>query len=643
MNCIGGKSFKALIIILIILIPSFVFAQKGENSRILVHTLNYLSHDYQFAVKDGKIASKDEFEEMNEFAENAVKDYKDVANQWSDEDSAAIGKLVFDLEKLVQNAAPYSEVSKLALAARDKVLKASGLTIAPKTYPDLANGKLIFKTECAKCHGDKGFGDGPEGKDLEPQPRNFHDNERIRELSPFFAFNTIRLGVEGTGMRAHPTLTDEEVWDAAFYIMSLRYSDAQVASFKNDERIQGILKSLTVEQIATTSDDLFTHELKLTEAEAPNFLAAIRLNQPTDENHSHFINTSLRYLDESLRKYREKNYDEAEDLAGLSYLEGIEPIEMQLKASDPALMSKLESQIQYLRKMMNERKPQSEIADSIKAAKVSIGRAKEIMAGKQYSFWLAFMMSVSILLREGLEAFLVIMVILSVLKASNMQTSFRWIHLGWVSAILLGIVLWIVGGKLLAQSMSQIELIEGVIAFIAVAMLLYIGFWMHGKSSAGKWKTYVNSLANGAVAKDSILGLVSLSFFVVFREVFESVLFLSALNIESGNKHSFAIIFGVLAALVIIIALAAVVIGFSAKLPIPTLFKISSIVMGLLAVVLAGKGIHSFQETGALPIHGIPLIRIELLGIYPTLETTVTQLAVLVIVLIVWKIAGRGK
>lgn len=637
----GGKCCNALIIILFILSPLVVFSQKGENSRLLVHTLNYLSHDYQFAVKDGKIASEDEYEEMLEFAEGATKDFEEVSAEWGDSDSLEIGKMIKSLDSLVSKAAPYEAVSKLALSARDRVLKASGLTIAPTKYPDLANGKLIYKTECAKCHGAKGYGDGPEGKDLDPAPRNFMDNERIKELSPFFAFNTIRLGVEGTGMRAHPTLTDEEVWDAAFYIVSLRYAEKQ--KIKNDNTAQDIIDKLTLEQIATTSDDLFIHELNLTEANAPSVLAAIRLNQPTDENNSHFIATSLRYLDESLRKYREKSYDEAADLAGLSYLEGIEPIEMQLKASDPRLMERLEDQVQNLRKMIADRKPQAEIADSIKAVKVTIGEAQKIMSGKQYSFWLAFMMSVSILLREGLEAFLVIMVILSVLKASNMQTSFRWIHLGWVSAILIGIALWIVGGKLLAQSMSKIELIEGIIAFIAVAMLLYIGFWMHGKSTAGKWKDYVNSLANGAARRDSILGLVSLSFFVVFREVFESVLFLSALNIESGNKHSFAIIMGVVAAFVIILVLAAIFLGFSAKLPIPTLFRISSIVMGLLAVVLAGKGIHSFQEMGALPIHGIPMFRVELLGIYPTLETTATQLIVLAVVYIVWKLAAKSK
>ena len=117
-----------------------------------------------------------------------------------------------------------------------------------------------------------------------------------------------------------------------------------------------------------------------------------------------------------------------------------------------------------------------------------------------------------------------------------------------------------------------------------------------------------------------------------FREVFESVLFLSALHIEGGGKHTNAIALGVVLATAIVLTFAFFVIKYSAKLPIPKLFKISAILMGILAVILAGKGIHSLQEVGLVPVHGMPLFRLEQLGIYPTWETTIAQLVVLLIV-----------
>ena len=201
------------LIIFSLLLHLSLVAGTGEESRILVHTLNYISHDYQYAVKDGKIISPLEYKEGLEFAEAAKKYFKLYSKDWSDSDSAEIGEMVNRLDRLIHIKASADVVSALATQAEDKVIAASGLKIVPAKYPSLETGKIVFKTECAKCHGSLGYGDGPEGKDLDPKPRNFMDDERMKTISPFTSFNTIRLGVEGTGMKAHPGLEDEEVRD----------------------------------------------------------------------------------------------------------------------------------------------------------------------------------------------------------------------------------------------------------------------------------------------------------------------------------------------------------------------------------------------------------------------------------------------
>jgi high-affinity iron transporter len=628
-------------ILLLLILSTTLFAQGGEQSRILVHTLNYISHDYQFAVANGKVISKDEYDEELEFAEAADKYFKQYASQWSDKDSVEIGLAIQRLDSLIDAHAEFKDVSALATETKSKVIAASGLTVVPGKYPDLRNGKVIFRTECSKCHGQLGYGDGPEGKDLDPKPRNFQDNVRMKTISPFTAFNTIRLGIEGTGMKAHPTLSDEEVWDVAFYVVALRYQPLGGNPFLKDESTTKFLAGLNLSTVSSSSDEDFIASLKLNDTTKANLtLAAIRLNQPKPDE-SEFVNTSLKYLDGAMELYLDGRHDEAAQLAALSYLEGIEPIEKQLKATDPQVMERLEDQMQALRKMMDDNRPAIEVKDSLNAVRATVGQLNDILNKKNYSFWLAFLLAGSVLLREGLEAFLVILVLLSVLKSTELVNYKRWIHAGWLSALLLGVALWLFGGEIMKQQTQHIELIEGVISIVAVAMLLYVGFWLHGKSEMTKWRDYVNKLVKGVVSNKSLVGLAGLSFFVVFREVFESVLFLSALNIESGGKQSNAIVLGVLAALVIVLALASLVLKFSTKLPIPKLFKISSFVMALLAVVLTGKGVHSFQVMSIIPVHGLSILRFELLGIFPTIESFGAQILVLAVVVVMWNITMK--
>ncbi len=620
---------RIYILALFLLLGVSAYANKGEASRILVHTLNYLGQDYKNAVKDGKVVNEDEYEEMEEFCEHGERYFQEFSSDWSDADSAAVGSLIEELVTLVKNKASYELVAKKSAEAKLKIIAITGLKTFPSSYPNLEAGKKLYLTECAKCHGPEGFGDGPDGLVLDPKPRNFHDNERLKFISPSHAFNTIRLGVEGTGMRSHVGLEDEEVWNLAFYVISLRYKNA------GPEKDKELLQKIPLEKIAVLSDVELSKEYNLNNQQ----LADIRLNQPHAGNDL-FLKTAVEYLDRANLYYTNARANDALQYASLAYLQGIEPIELQLKATDPELSEKLEKQIQRIRKLINENRPIAEVNDSINAAKQTISEVGAVLEKKEYSFWLSFFMSISILLREGLEAFLVIMVILSVLKAANIPNAPRWVHAGWVTAVLCGIIIWFLGSKLMPVG-SSMELIEAVISLLAVAMLLYVGFWLHGKSEAGKWKEYVSRLVKNAVSEGSLWGLASLSFFVVFREVFESVVFLSSLNIESGGKQSEAIVLGVIIAFLLVFTLAFVVLRFSTKLPIPQLFKISSIVMAVLAVVLAGKGVHSLQEIGHMPIHGLTITRIELLGLFPTLETCLAQLFVLVLVIIVWNLAGK--
>jgi high-affinity iron transporter len=627
-----------LLFILIFRIEAYSAPANSEASRMLVHTINYMGTDYPNGVANGKVINKEEYEEMLGFCTTAIKYYHEDVPLWSPTDTLKIGNLIYHLDSLIHAHAPVDSVAAAAAAARTEVIRASGLIIAPTKYPNLLNGKAVFAANCSKCHGNKGFGDGKEGLKLDPRPRNFHEEPRMSLLSPFAVYNTVRCGVQGTGMKAHPELSDEEVWDAAFYVLTLRYESSTDRTY-SDQILKNKFDSITLEQIATHSDKQLA---SIYHASKPD-LAVLRYHQP-DNAKEQFIDAALKYMDESLSASREGNYEEAERLSTLAYLEGIEPIENQLRSTDPALMQRLEEQMGNTRKALAAHRSLIDINDSLKQSKRLIIEAGNAIRSTTMSPLLAVLMAISILLREGLEAFLVIMVIMGIIKASGLTSPMKYIHAGWIAAVLAGVVMWVIGGHIIQAHMAQVELMEGIIAFVAVAMLLYIGFWLHGKSEVSRWKAYVTDKVKNISGRQSLIGLFALSFFVVFREVFESVLFLSAINIESGGKQENAIVAGVIIAFVMVIGMAWVLLRFSAHLPIPRLFKISSIVMGALAVILAGKGVHSFQETGHCTIHGIPLLpRFELIGIFPTLETLLAQLIVLGIVVYIMKYLNKGK
>ncbi|MBL7778257.1 MAG: FTR1 family protein [Chitinophagales bacterium] len=622
--------FRQIVWIVLLCAAFKVQASDAEQARLLIHTFNYLGGDYSHAVNNGKVLDEEEYEEMQEFCETAEEQLKDLSTKWNADDAAVVKKLVDELVALVNAKAEASVVKAKATEAKLKVIAISGLKTYPTTYPNLDSGKKLFATECSKCHGSTGYGDGPEGAELNPKPRNFHDAERINEIDAAHVFNTIRLGVEGTGMKSFPQLTDDEVWDLAFYVLSLRYERVEADTTSTGK--------INLEVLSVKTDNQLKNELGF----SLNQIAALRTQQPS-ENNDRFLQSAVKYLQKSLQSYSNSKNSEALRYLSLAYLEGIEPVENHLKASDPTLGDKLEQQITILRKLMENRAAVEQVSDSITATLKTISNANTVLKKTDYSFWMALVMSISILLREGLEAFLVVLVILSVIQATGLNAAQKWVHAGWIFALLCGFVLWVIADIYVPEIAQYMEATEGVVSLVAVCMLLYVGFWLHSKAEISKWKQFVSSKINSAIEHGSYKGLSVLSFFVVFREVFESVLFLTALNIESAGKQSSAIALGLIIALLAVVAFAFVVLRYSAKLPIPRLFKFSTLVMGLLAIVLAGKGIHSFQEVGWVSITGISFFKLDILGIYPTLESVAAQGLVVAIVLYMLNPFAKSK
>src|SRR5690606_30037604 len=163
--------------------------------------------------------------------------------------------------------------------------------------------------------------------------------------------------------------------------------------------------------------------------------------------------------------------------------------------------------------------------------------------------WFSFLVAASILLREGLEAFLIILAILSVLQAANQDRAARWVHAGWMAAVGVGIAGWILSDMLLQLGAAEREIMEGAIALLAVVVLMYVGLWLHSMTESKKWRAFIEERILHKLGTGSLIGLASIAFFAVFREAFESVLFLSALTLEQGDGHKLAVVGGAVSAI----------------------------------------------------------------------------------------------
>jgi high-affinity iron transporter len=165
---------------------------------------------------------------------------------------------------------------------------------------------------------------------------------------------------------------------------------------------------------------------------------------------------------------------------------------------------------------------------------------------------------------------------------------------------------------------------EGVTALVAAAILLYVGFWMHEKAYAERWRTFLHSQLGEALSARTMWALAFISFLAVYREAFETVLFYQALWVQAAPAYV-PVLGGLISAAVALATLGWLILRGSIRLPLGLFFGASSLLLALLAVVFVGKGIAALQEAGTLPVNAVNIPSIPALGLYPTIQGVVLQ------------------
>lgn len=592
-----------------------------DKAQTVVHMLDYIGVDYPQFVRDGAVLDQAEFAEQLEFATQSVALLQQLPAQPG---QAALIVHAQALRAAIADKADGAKVAVAAGALRREVIASYHLSVAPRQAPDLALGAQLYAAQCASCHGDRGHGDGALAAGLDPVPSNFHDAARMNARSIYGLYNTISLGVAGTPMRPFAELSEAERWALAFYVADLRIDPAQVQAGqvawergigKSQFKDFAPLVTLSPEEVAQR------HGAQLASVQAylaahPQAMAAAA-PAPLD--------VARGKLAQSLKAYRAGDGEAARQLAISAYLEGFELVEASLDNIDAPLRRQVEAQMMGLRTIIGEARPVEEVATHIDALNGLLDQVGQELSAGSLSPLTAFVSALLILLREGLEAILVLAAIIALVHKTGRRDAMVYVHMGWMGAVLLGALTWVVSSYLLAISGASRELTEGITALIAAAMLLYVGYWLHSKSYAQAWSTFLRGQIDAALGKGTLWAMAGVAFLAVYRELFEIVLFYQTLWVQVGSDGQRYVLAGMLVAAVLLALVAWAILKYSVRLPIGPFFSATAALLALLAVVFAGNGVAALQEAGVLSADAVRFVSLPLLGIHPTLQGLLAQ------------------
>ena len=334
---------------------------------------------------------------------------------------------------------------------------------------------------------------------------------------------------------------------------------------------------------------------------------------------------------------RERGYD----LAREAYLDHFERVEIPLRLRDPNLVLDLEFEFAKLREQIEGGESVAEIeetADTIQRGLDDVER--ELTDEGLAAPLLASLFSFSILFREGLEAVLLIAVLLGSLEAARAANYSRPLAWGAAAAVAASALTFVVATTLIEIAPVDRELLEGLTALFAVLVLFAVTFWLVSRLEQRRWMEFMRARTATAVAAGGALAFAGLGFTAIYREGFEVVLFYQALLLYAEGLELWLVLGAVVAA-VALAALGYAIFGLGRRLPLKPMLMIGAAILLLLSVAFAGNAVRSLQEAdviAATPIEGdwarLPIFIAELTGIHPTVQGITVQVSLVAVYLL---------
>jgi len=346
-------------------------------------------------------------------------------------------------------------------------------------------------------------------------------------------------------------------------------------------------------------------------------------------------------LDETLKLYKQGKIQQALITSRSAYLDSYEKVEIPLRPIDPDFTLDMEIKFAQLRNLLQSNAEYNQVLEKTSEIKSGLDESERLVSGTGViAPTIAFSSSFSLIFREGLESALIIGAILTYLEASRNERFKKYAYYGILIAAAATALTWFIAQYVIELSGASRELIEAIAGISAVAVLFWVSFWVLNKIETKKWIEFVKAKVWKATTTGSVMVFVMLSFFTVYREGFETVLFYQAI-FSFAKYMEWYVVAGLISGLAVIIGVAVVVRKIGKKLPLRVLFGLTMGIGAYMSIAFIGNAIREFQELGYIStthlIGIVPRLDINLAtmtGIHPTLETIVAQIILLSVYII---------
>ena len=341
-------------------------------------------------------------------------------------------------------------------------------------------------------------------------------------------------------------------------------------------------------------------------------------------------------LDDMLKMYQQENYEGSQLAARSAYLDSYETIETPLRPINPDFILDMEVKFGELRNLIQSKSAYEKVEAKASEIKAGLDESERLVSGTGIiAPTITFSTSFSIIFREGLESALIVGAILTYLEASRNEKYKKHMYYGIVIAIAATAATWFVAQFIIEISGATRDLIEAIAGISATAVLFWVSFWILNKVETKRWIEFVKAKVWKATVTGSVMVFVMLSFFTVYREGFETVLFYQAM-LSFAKYMELYVMLGLLAGMAVIVGLVFGIRKMGKKLPLRVLFALTMGVGAYMSIAFIGNAVREFQDMGYIStthmMGTIPRLDINvatMTGIHPTLETVVAQLILL--------------